>query len=132
MLWNWSTAKGAHAAVLMEIERGQVNWQDQVGIDCIRHRFTQGAIKSQGSGPTEELTWICKRYNKDSCTQDKDHTEGRIDYKHACFACYRAVKGHYQHPESKCNRVKHLASQSTRLEVSCLVVCPPHIITLTE
>ena len=110
---NWSTAKRAHAAVLMEIERGQVNWQDQVGIDRIRQRFTQRAIKSQGSGPAEELTRICKRYNEESCTQGKDHTAGRITYRHACFACYRAVKRHYPHPESKRNHAKRLASQST-------------------
>ena len=33
---SWPTAKRAHAAVLTEVERGQVTWRDQIGIDRIQ------------------------------------------------------------------------------------------------
>ena len=108
---NWTTAKRAHAAVLTEIERGHARWGDQASVDRIRQRFTQRALKSQ-NGQAEEQTKICKRFNEDTCTQAKDHTDGKITYKHACFACFKAVKRHYAHPEIKCNRAKRIASQS--------------------
>ena len=44
---NWATAKRAHAAVLTEIERGPTSWGDQVGVDRIRQRFKQRALKQQ-------------------------------------------------------------------------------------
>ena len=43
---NWSTAKRAHGAVLTEMERGHTSWENQVGVDRIRLRFTQRAIKN--------------------------------------------------------------------------------------
>ena len=107
---NWPTAKRAHAAVLTEIERGHARWEDQASIDRIRQRFTQRALKSQ-NGQGEEQTKICKRFNEETCSQAKDHVEGKITYKHACFACFKAAKRHYGHPEVKCNRAKRPASQ---------------------
>ena len=70
------------------------------------------------SGQTEEQIKICKRFNEETCSQAKDHVEGKITYKHACFACFKAVKRHYGHPELKCNRAKRLASQS--VEKQCV------------
>ena len=109
---NWATAKRAHAAVLTEIERGNTSWADQAGVDRIRQRFTQRALKVQGTTSQEEQVKICKRFNEDNCNHTRDHTEGRILYKHACFTCYKAVKRHYPHPDAKCNRAKKQASQS--------------------
>ena len=110
---NWNTAKRAHAAVLTEIERGHVTWSDQVGIDRIRQRFTQRALKSQSSNGHEEQVRICKRYNEENCNQPQDHTEGKITYKHSCFTCFKAVKRHYPHTEAKCNKAKRIANSSS-------------------
>ena len=109
---NWATAKRAHAAVLTEIERGTTSWPDHTGVDRIRQRFTQRAMKSPQTAHMDEQVKICKRYNEEACNQPKDHTEGRTLYKHACFNCYKTVKRHYPHPEAKCNRAKRQASQS--------------------
>ena len=109
---SWPTAKRAHAAVLTEVERGQVTWKDQIGIDRIRQRFTQRVLKAEGPSAVEEQTRVCKRYNEDVCTQAKDHTDGKTLYKHSCYTCFKAVKRHYPHPEAKCNRAKRHNSQS--------------------
>ena len=79
---KWPTAKRAHAAVLMEIERGHARWGDQASIDRIRQRFTQRTLKMQ-NGQMEEQVKICKRFNEETCSQPKDHVEGKITYKHA-------------------------------------------------
>ena len=108
-----ATAKRAHAAVLTEVERGQVTWRDQIGVDRIRQRFTQRVLKSDNSSVQEETqTRVCKRYNEEVCTQVKDHTDGKTLYKHSCYTCFKAVKRHYPHPETKCNRAKRHNSQS--------------------
>ena len=107
---SWPMAKRAHATVLTEIERGQASWGDQATVDLIRQRFTQRVLKGTNSVSTEEQTRICKRYNEESCSQSKDHSDGRVIYKHSCFSCFKAVKRHYSHPESKCNRAKRLAT----------------------
>ena len=107
---SWPTAKQAHAAVLMEIKCAQASWRDQSKIDCIRQRFTQRVIKSTQSVSTDEQTRICKRYNEETCGQAKDHSDGKVTYKHLCFSCFKAVKRHYSHPEAKCNRAKRLTN----------------------
>ena len=109
---NWATAKRAHAAVLTEIERGYTSWGDQTQIDRIRQRFTQRALKNPTTS-NEEQVRICKHFNEGNCSHTKDHVEGRVTYKHACFACHKAVKRHYPHPEEKCNRAKRMASHSS-------------------
>ena len=109
---SWPTAKHAHAALLTEVERGQVTWKDQIGIDRIRQRFTQRVLKSENVNTTEEQTRVCKRYNEEVCTQAKDHRDGKTLYKHSCYTCFKAVKCHYPHTETKCNRVKRHYSQS--------------------
>ena len=103
---SWPTAKCAHAAVLTEVERGQVTWKDQIGVNQIQQRFTQRVLKSENVSTAEEQTRVCKRYNKEVCTQVKDHTEAKTVYKHSCYTCFKAVKCHYPHPETKCNRAK--------------------------
>ena len=110
---NWATAKRAHAAVLTEIERGHASWGDLTQIDRIRQRFTQRALKNPSSSNSEDQVRICKHYNEGNCNHSRDHVEGRITYKHACFACHRAVKRHYPHPEERCNRAKRMANQSS-------------------
>ena len=110
---NWATAKRAHAAVLTEIERGHASWGDLSQIDRIRQRFTQRALKNPSSNNSEDQVRICKHFNEGNCNHSKDHIEGCITYKHACYACHRAVKCHYPHPEEKCNRAKRMANQSS-------------------
>ena len=110
---NWNTAKRAHAAVLTEMERGHVTWADQMGVDRIRQRFTQRAIKITNSSNSDEQTRICKRYNEENCSQPRDHVDGKVTYKHSCFACFKAVKRHYPHTEAKCNRAKRIANASS-------------------
>ena len=109
---NWATAKRAHAAVLSEIDRGHTSWTAQTGIDKIRQRFPQRAMRTQPGGNADDQVRICKCYNQETCAQAKDHTEGKITYKHTCFTCYKAVRQHYPQPEVKCNRAKHHTSQS--------------------
>ena len=103
---SWPTAKRAHAAVLTEIECGQASWGDQSTVDHIQQCFTQRVLKSTHSVSIDEQTRICKRYNEETCGQSKDHSDGKIVYKHSCFSYFKAVKRHYSHPEAKCNRAK--------------------------
>ena len=51
---NWTTAKRTHVAILTEMERGHTSWSDHIGVDRIRQRFTQRAVKVQGLGGSEE------------------------------------------------------------------------------
>ena len=107
---SWPTAKRAHTAILTEIERSQASWGDQATVDRIRQRFTQRVLKNTHSMSADEQTCICKRYNEETCSQSKDHSDGKVVYKHSCFSCFKAVKRHYSHPEAKCNREKRLAN----------------------
>ena len=104
---NWNTAKRAHAAVLTEIERVHVSWSDQVGVDITRQRFTHRALKTQTTTNAEEQVKIC------NCNQARDHSEGKVLYKPVCYTCYKAMKRHYPHRESKCDRAKKHARQLT-------------------
>ena len=124
---NQNMAKRAHAAVLTEIERGHISWSDQVGIDRIRQHFTQRALKTQVTTTPEEQVKMCKHFNKDNCNQVKDHSEGKV-CKHACYTCYKTVKRHYPHTESRCNRAKRQASQLTTSAYldNIIGVSPPH------
>ena len=110
---TWSPVKRAHAAVLTEIESGQQSWGDQIQIDQKRQRFTQRALKTQPASTSDEQTRICKHYNEGNCNHNKNHVEGRITYRHACFACYKSIKRHYPQPEEKCNRA-YSASPPTK------------------
>ena len=109
---NWAMAKHAHAAFLTEIERGHMSCMDQIGISRIRHCFLYRAMKRQSTNSSEELVRICKRFNKEACSQMKDLTEEKITYKNACFTCFKVVNQHYPHPEAKCDRAKRQVSSS--------------------
>lgn len=109
---NWLTAKRAHAGVLMDMERGQLHWDDRVAVERTRQRFTQRALKSETMGALEETeTRICKKFNQGRCHLKGDvteHKEGRILFKHVCWRCYRATKKYVPHPETQCTRAKRV------------------------
>ena len=106
---NFRTAKRSHANVLSEIERGQLVWSDEPGVDRARQRYTQRTLKVKGdvSKSHDNLqTKICRKYNEGRCKKDPVHVEGKIKFVHSCFQCFRATKDNLPHPEYQCPRLR--------------------------
>ena len=103
--FSWSNAKASHAALLCEMERGVVTWQDTGHIDRIRRAHaqkhpvhsTQNWARNSDPG---RRPWFCKAFQSGACTFNKDHkVAGRL-HKHLCALCLN--QGRYlSHPEKE-------------------------------
>ena len=103
--FSFEIARGAHAVILQEIERGTLTWQDTEDIERTRSLYTTkitSADSFKGSSDTKRV--VCAHYNAGKCRQQNDHRKDNILFRHICTYCYRVAKKTYSHPELAYNR----------------------------
>ena len=103
------TVRRAHAAVLQEIERGLVSWEDTENIEKCRSRYTQRLLQSVKSSPSQnsQSSQTCIFFNKGKCKHENDHVSAGVMYQHACSYCLKETKKRYDHPASQCMRMRN-------------------------
>ena len=109
--YEWEAVLDFHGAVLLDIERGRVNWGDS--FSYLEPRTLHGHLKSVGSkdlkssdnsaSKASNAIYFCKEFNMGKCKSRKDHfgsfgkeSEQRW-LRHICSACWlrsRAMRGH--------------------------------------
>ena len=52
---NFPTVKRAHAAVLQEIEKGKLNWDQLEAIEKTKNRYTQRLLQNQRVGNSAKV-----------------------------------------------------------------------------
>ena len=76
-IYEWPAVRSFHAAVLLEIERGRLNWGDS--FFHLENRTLAGMhkkVKNQTKHPapqTSTIVLFCCEYQKGSCSHNKDH-----------------------------------------------------------
>jgi len=109
----WNVARGVHAVVLQEIEKGRADWRDTEVIDKLRTQYVRRSVlhstpKKQHT-PTkgrEKRKVICNHFNSGSCSHTADHTTETMYFRHICKHCFTADRKAYNHSEAECRR-KH-------------------------
>ena len=110
--FTWQGAKGAHAVLCCEFERGTLTWNDTERIDRIRRAHAQkhpvNNVKSWSKqSETSSKHWFCKFFQNGSCPYDKDHETNRKLQKHICARCIKQGRV-LSHAEKDCYAViKH-------------------------
>ena len=82
------TARRAHAAVLQEMKKGKLSWEDSNHVEKCKHRHTQCMLTS-GKPAHSTVNQACIFYNKGKCKQNSDHTNNGILYHHRCLFCLK-------------------------------------------
>lgn len=75
-VYEWPAVRSFHAAVLLEIERGRLNWGDS--FLHLENRTLAGShkkVKDQKhpAPSTSTAVLFCREYQKGSCSHSKDH-----------------------------------------------------------
>ena len=103
--FNFNIARGSHAVILQEIERGSFTWRDSDDIERTRLLYTNKVNTTDSVNRTSEVKRVvCSHYNSGKCTQHTDHRKDNLMFRHICTYCYRTVKKAYSHPETSCHR----------------------------
>ena len=115
------TAKRAHGVVLQEIKKGKIDWNQLDQIEKIRSRNAQRVIGNPNPSKLSEFAekhFICKLFNKGSCKFEKqsEHTDKGITYQHYCSYCYSSAGKKYDHPKTKCHRLRKDTKESTETQ----------------
>ena len=87
------TARRAHAAVLQEIERGLISWEDTENLGKCRIRYTQRLLQSVKSSPNQS-SQTCLFFNKGKCKHKNEHVSAGILCQHECSYCLKETKKH--------------------------------------
>ena len=108
--FTWQGAKGAHAVLCCELERGTLTWDDSERIDRIRRAHAQKhpASNNKTWSKTSEASkrpWFCKFFQNGSCSFDKDHEMGGKLQRHICARCVQQGRV-LSHAEKDCYAVK--------------------------
>ena len=93
---EWPAVRSFHAAVLLEIERGQLNWGDSfLYLENLTLAGSHRKVKDQTKCPAPQTSTIilfCREYQKGSCSHNKDHYAMLRGEKkwlcHICAACW--------------------------------------------
>ena len=103
-----STARKAHAAVLQELERGKVDWENLEAIEKIKNRHTQIIVQvNKGTSGPGIQTQCCQHFNKGQCRFDNEHMSNNTLYQHYCSYCWKETQKKYDHPMCRCLRIKN-------------------------
>ena len=90
-IYKWPAVRSFHAAVLMEIELGRLNWGDS--FLHLENRTPAGSHKKakEKNRPVPQnsnAVLFCHEYQKGSCTHSKDHyATPRGEKKWLCYIC---------------------------------------------
>ena len=105
-IYEWPAVRSFHAAVLSEIERGRLNWEDS--FLHLENRTLAGLHKKtkEQKRPTpssSNAVLFCRDYQKGSCSHSKDHyamLKGEKKWLcHICAACWVKDKAKRMHSE---------------------------------
>ena len=113
---RWSAVLDFHAAVLNEIERGQLKWTDSFD-SILSHFVASHSSKGSSSQPrtggsttnkntSTTGTYFCRQFNNSACSKTGPHSDmvnGRlVTVQHICSECYMADRSLNFHPKSSC------------------------------
>jgi len=105
-IYEWSAVRSFHAAVLLEIERGRLNWVDS--FLHLENRMLAGSHKKmkdqkRPTPSTSTAVLFCREYQKGSCSHSKDHyalLKGEKKWLcHICAGCWVKDKVKRMHSE---------------------------------
>ena len=113
--FSWASAKASHAILLCRMEQVEVvGWSDVEKIDRIGQAQAQRHISRQsaqektheqnGKQPTKFVA--CVYFNKNMCSQTKNHETKGVYYRHICAACWEMDGKAYSHSQVDCRRSK--------------------------
>ena len=112
--FSCASAKTSHAVLLCRMEQGEVvSWADVDKIDRIRRAHAQRHISQQsaqtnyeknGKQPTKFVA--CVYFNKNMCSQAKNHETKGVYYRHICAACWEMDGKAYSYSQVDCRRSK--------------------------
>ena len=106
MHYEWSAVRRFHAAVLLEIERGHLQWGDSFHYlerhsfhDQLKRNVKQKSPQSTRANPV----LFCRDYQRGKCRHDKDHfgtIRGNKKWlQHICAKCWITSRAMEKHPE---------------------------------
>lgn len=105
-IYEWPAVRSFHAAVLSEIERGRLNWEDS--FLHLENRTLAGLHKKtkdqkRPAPSSSNAVLFCRDYQKGSCSHSKDHyamLKGEKKWLcHICAACWVKDKAKRMHSE---------------------------------
>lgn len=105
-IYKWPAIRSFHAAVLSEIERGRLNWEDS--FLHLENRTLAGLHKKakdqkRPAPSSSNAVLFCSDYQKGSCSHSKDHyamLKGEKKWLcHICAACWVKDKAKRMHSE---------------------------------
>ena len=105
--YQWRCVLNYHAACLLEIERGHLEWGDSFQMlqsTTLAGGFLNGNHGGGSNTGKKEGTLFCVGYQRGTCQQARDHYgffegESRL-LKHICAKCWRKSKKLASHPET--------------------------------
>lgn len=120
-VYEWSAVRAFHAAVLMEIERGRLNWGDSFTSLEIRamagctKRVTSAAVSKESKRNAPNILF-CREFQRGTCPHNKDHyalVKGERKWLcHICANCWIKEKAKKFHSEFS-TECPHQRSQQT-------------------
>ena len=88
--FSWQNAKGSHAVLLCDMERGNLTWHDTDRIDRIRRAHAQRHTTRQNYSRNSDVgrkPWFCKAFQGGTCSYNKDHDQNGKLQRHICAHC---------------------------------------------
>ena len=94
-IYEWPAVRSFHAAVLLEIERGRLNWGDSF-LHLENHTLagSHKKVKDQTKRPapqTSTIVLFCHEYQRGSCSHNKDHYAMLRSKKKCCVTFVQLV-----------------------------------------
>jgi len=119
---SWHVARGAHAVVLQEVEKGRAEWKNSDAIDKLRSQYMRrSSIKhSTPKKATDKAGTatrrICNKFNAGDCAHAGDHVWENTNFRHICAYCYKSEKKAFPHAETECRRKRRTPTTPTNNE----------------
>ena len=101
--FSWPAAKGAHFVLVHRIADGQASYADLNSVHQVRERYTKNGNNS--SQATDLRPVPCFKFNKNGCSESKDHPHNNLLLRHICQNCF------FNHSQSENHSKKHCPRQ---------------------
>ena len=98
--FGWPSAKGAHFVLVHRIGDGMANWSDISSVHKIRERYTKTANQKTDTNHLKPVP--CFKFNRNGCSESRDHAYKNLLLKHACQACFNATGAFEGHSRRNC------------------------------